>query len=196
MSILSDKQAAALRAKPAPAPAVPVGTILSRAYAASPRGEHVIMPILGRVWVQLAGELVEDEIESETLSAMKALGIPQTSFNSASYDQRRTALTLAWAVRDPDAHDVNAGSTEEWLAADITLLSACGTVYGDVRERLNPLASASLTEDEFEQIRLAHEKKNPAMLRTFGLASLSNYLASTAAPPATSPTPPPSPGQS
>lgn len=195
MTLLASKQAAA---KVAPAPADPNAgrTILGRARADAPRGEHVVAPLLGRVWIELVGEAIADNIESETLAAMASLGIPQTPMNAGAYDQRRTALTLAWAVRDPDNHDVRAGLADEWLAMDVPMLSAIGTLYGDVQERLNPLASPNLTEDEFEQIRLAHEKKNAAMLRTFGLASLSNYLATTAAPPANSPTPQPSDGPS
>lgn len=194
MTLLASKQAAA---KAAPAPAKPE-TILARARAASPRGEYVEMPILGRVWVELAGELVVDEIEGEVFAAMAALGLQPVPTNMLTYDSRRTALTLAWAVRDPDSadHAVRAGTAQQWLEVDIDLLSACGQVYGDVRERLNPVGSSSLTDEEYEQIRLAHEKKNAAMLRTFGLASLSNYLATTDAPPASSPTPPPSPGPS
>lgn len=184
--------------KSAPAPAEKKPTLLARVLAADPRGEYVVMPKLGRVWVQLAGEMIEDRIESETLEAMKALGIPQTPLNSMTYDSRRTALTLAWAVRDADSPDHGApvGTVQEWLDVDVGLLSACGHVYGDVRERLNPMGSDTLTEDEFEQIRLAHEKKNPAMLRTFGVILLSSYLATTAAPPASSPTPPSSAGPS
>lgn len=193
MSLLAAKQAAA---KATPAPAAESGSMLSRARAAYPRGEHVTVPLLGRVWIELAGEAVTDQIESETMAAMAALKIPFTPLNATTYDARRTALTLAWAVRDPENHDVRAGTAEEWMAMDAAFLSAIGTAYGDVQERLNPMASGTLTAEEFDQIRLAHEKKNPAMLRIFGLASLSNYLATTAAPPASSPTPPPSDGQS
>lgn len=184
--------------KAAPAAVEKKVTLLARALAADPRGEFAIMPKLGRVWIELAGEAVVDRIESETIEAMRVLGIPQTPLNALTYDARRTALTLAWAVRDADStnHADRVGSVDEWLAVDIDLLSACGQVYGDVRERLNPVGSDTLTAEEFDQIRLAHEKKNAPMLRTFGLASLSNYLATTDAPPASSPTPPPSAGPS
>ena len=170
-------------------------TMLSRARAATPRGELVTMPMLGRVWVELAGEMVVDEIEGAVYAAMDALKIPATALNGATYESRRAALTLAWAVRDPDSREVRAGTTDQWLAMDLEMIAACSAVYTDVRERLNPL-SFPLSEDEFTQIRLAHEKKNPVLLRTFGVVSLSSYLATTDAPPASSPTTPLSDGPS
>lgn len=190
MTLLVRKQAEAKSAA-----ATQADTLLSRARASTPRGEHVTMPILGRVWVELAGEMVVDEIEGEVYAAMAKLNILPTALNGATYDNRRAALTLAWAVRDPDNHDVRAGTQEQWLALDLELIAACSAVYTDVRERLNPL-SFPMAPEEFDAIRRAHEKKNPAMLRTFGVVSLSNYLATTDAPPASSPMTPPSSGPS
>lgn len=190
MTLLVRKQAEAKSAA-----ATQADTLLSRARAATPRGEHVTMPILGRVWVELAGEMVVDEIEGEVYAAMAKLNILPTALNGATYDNRRAALTLAWAVRDPDNHTVAAGTQEQWLALDLELIAACSAVYTDVRERLNPL-SFPMSPEEFDAIRRAHEKKNPAMLRTFGVVSLSSYLATTDAPPANSPTMPPSNGPS
>jgi hypothetical protein len=126
---------------------------------------------------------------------MKALDLPPTSINARTYDSRRTALTLAWAVRDASDRAVPFDTADNWCGMDIDFISACGIVYNDVRERLNPVAYP-LTTEEFDEIRLQHEKKNPMMLRTYGVVMLSNYLATTDAPPANSPTPPPSPGQS
>lgn len=170
-------------------------TMLSRARAATPRGELVTMPMLGHVWVELAGEEVVDEIEGAVYEAMNKLKIPATAINGATYESRRAALTLAWAVRDPDSREIRAGTTEQWLKMDIDMIAGCIAVYTDVRERLNPMAFP-LSDDEFEQIRLAHEKKNSAMLRTFGVVSLSSYLATTDAPRASSPTTPQSSGPS
>jgi hypothetical protein len=165
-------------------------TMLSRARASSPRGEFTTLPIVGRVWIELAGEAVVDEIESAVWSAMEALKLPPVPVNMRTYDGRRTALTLAWAVRNPDRIEERAGTQEQWCEMDIDLISACGIVYQDVRERLNPLGDGVLTEDLFEEIRLQHEKKNAPLLRTYGVGLLSIYIASTAAPPANSPTPP------
>lgn len=177
------------------APAAQADTMLSRARASTPRGELVTMPMLGQVWIELAGEVVVDEIEGAVFAAMKALDIHPTALNGQTYDNRRAVLTLAWAVRDPSNHDVKAGTPEQWGALDLEMLSACSAVYTDVRERLNPL-SFPISDEEFRQIRLAHEKKNPVMLRTFGVVSLSNYLATMVDPPASSPMMPPSSGQS
>lgn len=190
MTLLVRKQAEAKSAA-----ATAADTMLSRARASTPRGEHVTMPIMGRVWVELAGEMVVDEIEGAVYAAMDALKIAPTALNGATYDNRRAALTLAWAVREPDDHSVRAGTQEQWLALDLEMIAACSAVYTDVRERLNPLSFPMLLE-EYDAIRRAHEKKSPAMLRTFGVVSLSNYLATTDAPPASSPTTPPSSGPS
>jgi hypothetical protein len=182
----------------APSPSASIAaadTILGRAVASTPRGELVKMPLIGSVWVELVGEMVSAEIESATIRAMSELSIPFTPIHSGSYERRQTALTLAWAVRHPDSdkRHICAGTQEQWCAKDNEFLAACIAVYTDVRERLNPL-SYPLSSEEFDQIRLAHEKKNPAMLRTFGVVSLSSYLATTDAPPASSPTAPPSSG--
>lgn len=190
MTLLVRKQAEAKSAA-----ATQADTLLSRKRAATPRGELVTMPMLGLVWVELAGEMVVDEIEGAVYAAMDALKIAPTALNGATYESRRAALTLAWAVRDPDNHETKAGTSEQWLDLDLEMISACSAVYMDVRERLNPL-SFPLSVEEHEAIRLAHEKKNTRMLRTFGVVSLSSYLATTDAPPASSPTTPPSSGPS
>lgn len=194
MSLLSRKAAEAEAAKKLAA-VDKTETMLSRARSATPRGEHVTMPMLGRVWVELAGEMVVDEIEGEVHREMGKLGLAPTVMNGMSYDSRRAALTLAWAVRDPDAHETKAGTVDQWLAMDLEMIAACNAVYTDVRERLNPMAFP-LSSEEYDQIRLAHEKKNSAMLRTFGVVSLSSYLATMDAPPASLPTMPQSSGPS
>lgn len=189
-TLLARKQAEAKSAA-----ATGADTLLGRARAATPRGELVTMPMLGLVWVELAGEMIVDEIEGAVHAAMRALDLPLTALNGATYESRRAALTLAWAVRDPSARDVRAGTEEQWLAMDLEMIAACGAVYTDVRERLNPL-SFPIPPEEFEAIRLAHEKKNPTRLREFGVVSLSNYLATMDAPPASSPETPLSSGES
>lgn len=173
-------------------------TLLSRKRALTPRGEYVTMPMFGQVWVELAGEVVVDEIESAVFSAMAELKLPPTALNAFTYESRRLALTLAWAVRppEPDKRQERAGTPQQWIDLDIDLINACGIVYADVRERLNPIGSGNVTVEQFEEIRLAHEKKNARGLRIFGLAMLSNYLATTDAPPARSPTTSSSSGQS
>lgn len=118
-------------------------TLLSRARSVTPRGEYVTMPMLGRVWVELAGEMVVDEIEGAVNAAMKALDIPPTALNGATYDSRRAALTLAWAVRDPDSHETRAGTQEQWLALDLEFdLRVQRRLHGRQRATQPAVASA------------------------------------------------------
>lgn len=193
MTLLVNKMAAAKAAGAAKDPP----SLLSRMRLDTPRGELVAMPMLGQVWVELAGEMVTDEIEGATFKAMRDLGLDAIALNGESYGGRRLALTLQWAVREPDQgrRHVNAGTTEEWLAMDLELLAACGRVYTDVRERLNPL-STPISADELERIRHYHEKKNTRGLRSFGVDSLASYIASMGVPPVSSPMMPSSDGAS
>lgn len=185
MSLVARKTA---EARAAAANAAKPESLLARARATCPRGEETAMPTLGRVWVELPGEAIVDEIEGATFAAMKLLDLPATPINMPTYESRRLALTLAWAVRDPDNHAERAGSQDEWMAMDIDLLMACGIVYSDVRERLSPVGVGQLTTEQMDEIRLAIEKKNPTRLRSYGVVVLSSYLLSTADPPASSPT--------
>lgn len=187
MSILANKIAAKAPPK--------ADSLLAKARASCPRGEFVTLPVLGRVWIELAAEQVVDEIEGTVMRDMAELGLPPTVLNAMTYDSRRLALTLAWAVRNPDDIAEHAGTQAEWIMLDIELISACGVVYGDVRHRLNPI-DAGMTPELFEEIRLACEKKSPRLLRTYGVALLSNYLATTGGQPASSPEPPSSAGPS
>lgn len=181
-------------AKSAPGPAAPSETMLGRARAATPRGELVDLPIMGRVWIELPGEMIVDEIEGAVWKAMADLGLPLTPVNALTYGSRRIALTLAWAVRHPDRHDERAGSSSEWTDLDIDMLSACGQAYTDVRERLSPLSSGILTQEQLDTIRFGIEKKNPMLLQSVGVVALSSWLLSTADPPASSPPMPSSTG--
>lgn len=181
MTILAQRTAAAATQA---APAKPA-SMLSRARAQAPRGEYVEMPLIGRAWVELVGEAAVDEIEGAVLAAMKAEGLDPVAMNALTYESCRTALTLAWAVRNPDDHVEHVGSIEEWRGLDIDLILACGLVYNDVRERLSPVAMGAFTKDQLDDIRLAIEKKNAMRLRSHGVVALSLYLLSTADPPAT-----------
>jgi hypothetical protein len=187
--------AAARRAEPAPAAPAAEPGMLAAARARSPRGEHVELPLIGRVWIELPGDLVVAEIEAATRAEMKRVGLDLDVVTSLSHASHQLARTFAWAVRRPDAITERADTTEEWLAADPDWLNACGLVYMDVRNRLNPTA-ATLTQDQLDEIRLAHEKKNWTLLLSYGAVSLSSYLLTLAAPPASSPTTPSSTGES
>ena len=191
MSLMTQRVAAA---KSAPAPAPP--TLLAVARAQTPRGEHVTLPLLGRAWIELAGEAVVNEIEGAVFAEMKRLDLPPNTINAFTYDSDRTARTLAWAVRNPDKIEERFGGLDEWLALDIDMINACGIVYADVRERLDPIGSVTLSRDDIDAIRLGIEKKNPTLLRSYGVAKLSLYLLTTADPPASSPSPLSSSGES
>jgi len=190
MTLLGTKLATAQ-----PAAVVP-GTLLALVRAGAPRGEQVMLPVLGRAWIELAGHDAVNEIEGATFAEMARLKLAPTVLSSWSYEAERTARTLAWAVRDPSSTSTRFGSLEEWLTLDSDLINACGIVYSDVRERLDPMGLPTLTDDDVTEIRLAIEKKNPMALRLHGVAKLSLYLVTTAAPPASSPIPPSSPGES
>jgi hypothetical protein len=182
VSLLVSKLAAAA------APPAKVDSLFAQRRAATPRGAFVEMAFLGNVWVEMPGDMVVAEIEGAVLSQMEALKLPPTAFNAAAYGSRRLALTLAWSVRHPNRIDERAGSAADWCALDVDMLSVCGLVYNDVRERLSPLSSDALTADEIDAIRLGIEKKNRALLLSCGVVALSNWLLTGAVQPASSPT--------
>lgn len=187
--------AAAKRAAPEPTTPPAEPGMVATARARSPRGEHVELPLIGRVWIELPGDLVVAEIEAAARREMKRIDLELDAVTSLSYASHQLARTLAWATRKPDDISVRADTLEEWLNADPDWLNACGLVYADVRVRLNPTAS-SLTQDQLDEIRLEHEKKNWMQLQSYGAVALSIYIASMGAPPASSPTTPSSTGES
>jgi len=190
MTILSDAKAALAR------PPAQQESILARKRAQAARGELVDMPIVGKVWVELVGEASTCQIEAAVYAAMKADGLEMSALNMRSYDHCRAALTLAWAVRNPDNHDERVGTDADWRAMDPDVIVACDYVYLDVRQRLSPVALGSLTKDQLDSIRLAIEKKNPMPLLSAGVVALSLYLLSMGEPPATSPSTKSSTGES
>ncbi len=186
MSLLKQRVAAA---------APRVETLLGRARAANLRGELVTLPLLGRAWIQLASEVQVNEIESAVTQEMERLKLAPTALNAMTFDSARTALTLARAVRDPNDHEIPFGGVDEWLDMDIDLIAACGIVYNDVRERLDPIGIAYLSDRDREGIADALEKKNPILLRSYGVAMLATFMLFGGAPPPSSPTPASGTGQ-
>lgn len=191
MTILGQKTAAAIAATPPKSE-----TLFARARAQNPRGEFVVLPLFGRAWIELAGEMTVNEIEGAVFADMKRLDLAPTALNAFTYDNHRMAHTLAWAVREPDKREERFGTLDEWLALDIDMICACGIVYSDVRERLDPMGVSTLTKDDIDGIRYAIEKKNPILLRSYGVAKLSLWLLTGGVPPASSPTPPSTDGPS
>lgn len=191
MTKLGDK----LRA--APVRGVPAAeTRLARWQASAQRGKHVDLPLIGRVWIELPGDAEVARIEGEVFSEMAILKLEAVPINAFTYDACRTRLVLATAVRDPEDHAVKFGSVDEWGQLDVDMVNACGVVYSTVREELDPIGMPTLTAQDCRDIRLAIEKKNPTLLRSFGIARLSLYLLSTESPPAISPIPASSTGPS
>lgn len=171
---------------------------LARFMSAGTRGEFTTLPLLGRVWIELAAHDTLNEVEGETYATMKALGLALDGVTGLTYDRERLARILARAVRDPDdpKHEKPFGTVDQWMKLDEDLIVACANVYADTRARLDPVGEDSLTREEMIGIAAALQKKSAMGLRFFGVAKLALYMLTTASPPATSVTPPSSPGDS
>lgn len=174
--------------------AQPGATPLSRALG-SPRGERVILPVLGEVWIQLAGSDKLTEITSAVHAKMRELQLDPVPLNGEDFGAERTKHILAWSVRCADNHAEPFGTIEQWGTVDADVMMAAGQAYMDVRARLDPLANPALTDDECREILYAIEKKNAQLLMSYGVAKLSLFLLTTAAQPLSSPTPKSSPGE-
>lgn len=161
------------------------------------RGEEVALPVIGRAYIQLASHTISNEIEAATWAEMKRLELPAQPLFIRSFKIEHDARVLARCVRDPDDHDQPFGSLEEWRARlDDDLILACGLVYADVRERLDPIGfKTALTDEESEEIAQAFKKKDPVLLTDFGVATLSRWLLSGAVQLSSSPTPASSTGE-
>lgn len=190
MTILAAKNAAAA------AQAIKPASRIAQMRAQAPRGEFVVLPLLGRVWVELVGESAQDEIDGQTVAIMKSEGLDLIPLNGRAIERCRNALTLAWAVRNADNKEEKFDTVEEWRSLDADLITACALIYEDVRYRLSPVAMNALTKEQIDEIRLAIEKKNATELASAGVVALSLYLLSTADPPANSPTTRSSTGES
>lgn len=159
------------------------------------RGETVTMPIVGEVWVELIGHDHHNAAEGASIAELTAAGVPAAGAWGLSYESERAKRTLAHSVRELDKV-TPIGSVEEWGAFDDDVIAACWFVYGDVRERLDPIGVDRLTEDDVRDLDDAIEKKNRMAMLRCGVAKLSLYLLTTAARHANSPTPPSLPGES
>lgn len=173
-----------------PAAAVPRASLLSTRTAAAPaRGEYVTLPLIGRVYIQLLGHHVSNQVEGEVFEAMASAKLPPVPLHAWSYDMQRQARTLARAARDPDDHSQPFGPVEEWLDLDDDLLFACGRVYADVKERLDPVGAAFLAPETADEITEAFKKKDASTLRSHGVVSLVSWLLSGAVQLSSSQTP-------
>lgn len=171
------------------APASSVSAPPLRTIAAGKRGEDVTLPVLGRVRIQLPGARRWQEIEADCRRELARLEVPSDGIQAATMWEAELAMrVLAEAVRDPDDHAVAFGTLEDWGGLDNDLISMAWHAFGDVRERLDPV-SLPLTSDEMFAIAGAVKKKDPVLLRSYGVARLSLWLASMEFPPSTSPLP-------
>lgn len=175
-------------------------TALARFRIATERGEYTEIPMLGRVWMQLVPHDDVNRIDSDTWAEMRALDLHPlgSGANALAFDTEKAVRTLARAVRDADdpTHATPFGTTEQWSGLDEDLITAAWVAYVDTRQRLNPLADVTISDDDVAVIRAAIEKKRPTALPGFGAAKLWLYLLTTASPPATSTTSESSPGES
>lgn len=152
------------------------------------RGEEVDLPVVGRVWLELPGAIRWSELEAAAHKATRELGHTEAIPYAYAYEAQVAVRALADATRELDDHDVKVGTLEEWGGLDNAVINACWHAFGDVRERLDPVA-APLSADDTHAIAAAVKKNDAASLRAFGVVKLSVWLASTDVPPSTSPRP-------
>lgn len=142
------------------------------------RSEDVDLPWIGRARVELVGTTRSQEIESAMYRAMAALGIEQNGVTFDRFELERAVRILADAVRDPEDNAKPFGTLEEWGSLDNDVIGACWQVYGDVRERLDPLSTPLSVSDRLA-IETAVKKKDARLLRSYGIAKLSAWLTTT-----------------
>lgn len=161
-----------------------------RLSTAGRRGEEVTLPDpLGRVFIEMIGDRAWLELEVAVDAEMARLGVgPLSVVNAPKWESERARRALSMSCRDPDDHSKPFGTLEEWGVLDSTILNLAWTAWSDVRERLDPMA-VPLTEDVALAVQAAVKKKDVPLLRTFGVATLSLWLASMADQLSTSPSP-------
>lgn len=173
-------------ASPEATPASRVSAL--RRAVAGRRGEEVTLPVLGRVFLELPGALAWQEIEAAVFRRLRELEAPDGIAGAAMREAELALRVLAASAKDPDDHAAPFGSLEEWGDLDNDLIGAAWHAFGDVRERLDPVAE-DIGADDMVAIAFAVKKKDPVLLRTFGVVKLSRWLASMADQLSTSPTP-------
>lgn len=190
MTLLGNKLKGA-GAQPAPAAQSRIAAVL----AFGPRGELVELPLIGKAWIAVGSHAMLSEVEAAVERRMAELGLTLTAFTAGAWESERAVQTLARCVRTAEDHDAPVGTPAEWAELDTNTINKCWTVYGDVFDRLAPL-DGELPESTRKQIFAALVKKNATALRSFGVNALATFLLSMESPPATSPTPTSSDGES
>lgn len=177
-----------LSKKLAGAIATPAKTPLAVALERGERGELVELPGLGQAWVRLLGADDSMDVEADVKRAMEDRGLAFSELTVLMWEAERAKQTLSRAVRSSEDRTRPFGTLAEWGQVDDPLITAAWQVYGDIRERLDPVASETISESVRAQIRNAWVKKNRTLLRSFGVSELATFLVTTEFPPETSPT--------
>lgn len=192
-----------LQATQKPAKPEPEASSLGKFLALGNRGTTATLPLLGEVWIELAGHDALNAAESGMLAEMKALGLDLMTVTAGAWETEKVRRVLASCVRDPKDHAKPFGTIEEWGKVDSDLLAACNHVYMDARAQLDPIGLAGgaqgwgrIPEEIRLSIKAAIEKKSPILLLSFGVSTLANYLLTLEPPPEPSPIPPLSSGES
>jgi hypothetical protein len=138
--------------------------------------------------------------EAAVWSTMRGLELELNRTTEQNYEAERARRILSEAVFDPDPLEqknewIRFGTVEEWGALDDDVIAECWRIYGDVRETFDPV-SMPLSKDELAMIADAVKKKDPKLLRFFGVRRLATYLLTTAEPPSISATPMSGPSES
>lgn len=169
--------AAVVSTSAAVAVSAPPSSRLAVVLATRRRGDFIEIPGVGRVWLELATAGDYLEIQAATRRAMAAAAIPDELAYLQAWELERAVLTLERTIREPEEgrHATRVGSRDEWAGLDIDTLNAAWNLYGDVRERLDPMSIDLAPEDQLA-IELAIKKKDGALLRSFGATRLSAYL--------------------
>lgn len=141
------------------------------------RGETRDLPFFGLVRVELLGAVESNEVEVAVYGAL-AGKLDLDVATADRFELERAWRTLAIAFRDPDDHSRPFGAIETWSKLDAKAINAGWQAYGDVAERLDPLEE-QLSDGEKLVIESALKKKDAHLLRSFGVAKLSAFFAST-----------------
>lgn len=172
-----------------PTPAVQsIPTKLAAVRGDVARGEYVVLPGLGRAWIQLLSRTMMTSIEAAVFDVLPKAGIPALQLHAFTYDQERKARMLAASARDPDDHTMPFGTLQEWLAEDDDIIFASGLVLDDVKHRLDPVGVGTLDADTEAELESAFKKKDPRLLMLSGVATLVRWLTSGALQLSSSPT--------
>ncbi len=147
-----------------------------------------MIPHLGQAWVELPGAVVWEEVQITARRELAAAGLELEIGSAEVFEMKLARYTLARAVRDPNDHAAPFGTLEEWGELDPDVINTAWQVFGDVRERLDPM-SLALDDAERIAIEIALKKKDGPLLRSFGITKLAIYMLTTAAPPSSSPRP-------